>query len=122
MRSLKAAALLLLLSVPGQAALVTRIVPQEADPCMGSEKALYAMQSVLVDLQAHEWAYLETLPAAESPVRPATGITFPDLQAAFDRRLAAWRSLDAVPALPAGTVKDINDVSTRIRFLLETCR
>jgi hypothetical protein len=97
----------------------------EADPCAARDKAVYALQSSVVEAQAQYWAYLMKRPGfSVSSLRskPGADIADGDLRDFFYKKLAAWFAEEQVPELAAETVRDINDVSMRVRLIKDACR
>jgi hypothetical protein len=141
-RRLRAAALLIALPLPGRAALVTKIVPvlpsslflpaaevprelPETSSCLEADQAVRDLESSVLEAKAQHWAYMMSRPdykAAGEGAKPGADIVHADLRSAFYRSLAMWSSLETVPDLPASSLSRINDVSARIRLVLDVCR
>jgi hypothetical protein len=136
-----AAVLLVLLPSGAAAALVTRAAPApeigaytalpailrdlpEADPCAAADKAVYALESSIVEIQAQFWAYLMRQPnfsIRRLPLKPGAEITHPEVKTLFYRKLAAWDTMENIPSPTAESIDEINDVSMRIRLVKDLC-
>ena len=96
----------------------------EADPCGAADKAVYALESSIADSQAQFWAYLMHQPkfsVRRLARKPGEEIVHPEIRSYFFQRLAAWDALDEVPEPSADAVKEINDVTMRIRLVKDMC-
>lgn len=129
----------LLLPLGAQAALVTRIVPMqaqefrafgalpegvgdllEADPCASADKTIYALEDSIVETQARMWAYLMRQPnfsMRRLAHKPGAEITHPEIKSLFYQRLAFWDRMEFISKPSTEALQRVNNISMNIRLV-----
>lgn len=136
-RGAVAAAILVLSPLAATAGLVTRLVPvvasqtlpsvssarseaPEADGCLESDRAVYALEASLIDAQAQRWAYKFKRGALTGRFQrdPGEAITHADLREAYYQKLRFWSARAVVPELPVESIGRLDATAKTIQRVL----